>query len=97
MLKAKTLIKTCSFAPSQWEGITENGKSFYIRYRWDQLTLRVSKAKTSDINKAVLGDIIFEKNINNENFEVLDIKEIREYLSGIIDLSIDEQLDEINF
>jgi hypothetical protein len=97
MLKAKTLIKTCIFAPSQWEGITENGKSFYIRYRWGQLTLRVSKNETSDIDKAVLGDIIFEKNINNENIDVLGIKEIREYLSGIIDLSIDEQLDEINF
>lgn len=37
-LGLRELWQTCSACPSQWEGITEDGRSIYVRYRWGTLT-----------------------------------------------------------
>ena len=36
---------TCLACPSQWEGITDDGESVYIRYRWGHLSVSVSGTK----------------------------------------------------
>jgi hypothetical protein len=41
--KLISLTQTCAMCPSQWEGILDNGKHVYVRYRWGQITLRVGK------------------------------------------------------
>lgn len=97
MLKAKTLIKTCAHAPSQWEGFTEDGKTFYIRYRWGNLILNISRQQSTNINDAINGITIFEKNIGDKYDGILNIQDIKEILSEIIDLSIEEVLNEISF
>ena len=35
------LVKTCDALPSQWHGITQDGKFVYIRYRYGSLTVEV--------------------------------------------------------
>ncbi|MCA1480782.1 hypothetical protein, partial [Bradyrhizobium sp. NBAIM08] len=32
------LEQTCGACPSQWEGVTDDGRVVYIRYRWGALT-----------------------------------------------------------
>lgn len=44
MLKVKALIKTCPAFPSQWEGVLEDGRAVYIRYRWGRLTVSAGKS-----------------------------------------------------
>lgn len=39
--KVKTITQTCYACPSQWEGVLENGDTFYIRYRWGYLSLDI--------------------------------------------------------
>ena len=39
MLKVKALINTCLAFPSQWEGVLEDGRAIYIRFRWGRLTV----------------------------------------------------------
>lgn len=100
MLKAKTIIKTCQYAPSQWEGKTEDGKSFYIRYRWGTLSLNVSKSVSNNVFDAInedTGDVLFHKFIDDEFDNELNIDEVRKFLSEIIDLSAEEKLDKITF
>jgi hypothetical protein len=43
-----SLVKTCDACPSQWDGVTEDGRQVYIRYRFDHLTVEMEKAP-SDI------------------------------------------------
>lgn len=43
MQKIKTIKKTCDACPSQWEGELEDGRNFYIRYRFGLLTVRFGK------------------------------------------------------
>lgn len=40
-LKIKRIEQTCFACPSQWEGETEDGHDFYIRYRWGVLRLDI--------------------------------------------------------
>lgn len=40
--KIKASVRTCVACPSQWEGITECGKGFYIRYRWGYLEVTMT-------------------------------------------------------
>ena len=49
--KVKSIEKTCNACPSQWEGLTEDGKYIYIRYRHGEF----SAAVDSDEDSAVLG------------------------------------------
>lgn len=57
--KIKELTKTCGGFPSQWEGKLEDGKMIYIRYRWGNLDVRISKNITNDILDAVKGKSIY--------------------------------------
>ena len=41
MIKVKSITNTCSMCPSQWEGITLDGKKVYVRYRWGYLRVEV--------------------------------------------------------
>lgn len=56
-MKVKTIAKTCSACPSQWEGHLEDGRMFYARYRWGRLTVAVSDEPTDDVFVAVDGEL----------------------------------------
>lgn len=57
---------TCGACPSQWEGETVEGKSFYARYRWGFLRV--------DIN----GETVFSINYGDDNCGVMDTDEMCE-------------------
>ena len=38
MTRVASLVKTSSFHPAQWEGLTDSGEDVYIRYRNHVLT-----------------------------------------------------------
>jgi hypothetical protein len=38
----KDLTQTCSACPSQWDGMTTDGRSVYIRYRFGYLSVDIS-------------------------------------------------------
>jgi len=42
MYKIESIIQTCYAAPTIFDGKTESGETFYIRYRWGQLRLNVN-------------------------------------------------------
>ena len=43
--------QTCSAFPSQWEGKLKDGRMFTCHYRWETLTIDISKQPTNDIYK----------------------------------------------
>ena len=46
--------RTCSACPSQWEGILDDGRSIYVRYRWGNITAGIGDTLDEAIrNKSI--------------------------------------------
>ncbi len=65
-MKIKSIKQTCPACPSQWEGHLEDGRMFYIRYRWGHLSISVSDKPTDDVYDAVKGKEVLSKDVGDE-------------------------------
>ncbi len=43
MLHIASLKRTCIACPSQWEGVLEDSRPIYIRFRWGELSVRLGE------------------------------------------------------
>jgi len=59
MLRVERLRRTCSAMPAQWEGLTENGRSIYVRYRHSVLRIGVGNDLGRAIDNAFSDDAVF--------------------------------------
>ena len=50
-MKVNNIVQTCYACPSQWEGNLEDGRMFYVRYRWGGLTIELSNGPTDNISE----------------------------------------------
>jgi len=57
-IKIKTIYKTCNACPTQYEGKLSDDSTFYFRYKWGHLSIKVSEIPTDDIDEAVNGEEI---------------------------------------
>lgn len=69
MVTITYLKETCSICPSQWEGMTEDHKLVYIRYRWGHLCVSVSPPHATDISEAVRGECIYEETVDSSGWD----------------------------
>jgi len=65
-MKVNKFVMTCGACPSQWEGHLEDGRMFYIRYRWGYLSARVSPVPTEDVYEAVSGEEVYCEELGGE-------------------------------
>lgn len=77
-MKVTKIEKTCYACPAQWEGTLEDGRMFYIRYRWGGLSIEVSKKPTTDIYKAMGSDanMIYCENLSDSLDGFLEEEEL---------------------
>lgn len=61
-VRTDRLIQTCGACPSQWDGITNDGRGVYVRYRWGFLSVRVAKTVDGD---AVAGDQLYGEQLGD--------------------------------
>lgn len=80
-MKIKNVKCTCSACPSQWEIKLEDGRMIYVRYRWGNLSIRISEKATDDVYDAVGGKEIFRESIGDEFDGTLSYYEMRPYLT----------------
>lgn len=80
MIKLNSLEKMCIGCPSTWEGITDDGKSFYARYRYGKL-----KAELNN-------EIFYEKQVGNEYDGIMDTDEMVKHL----EVEVSEELIKTN-
>ena len=69
LLKVISLIKTCEFCPTQWQGHLEDGRMFYIRYRWGNFNVYLSKEASDKVLDALQGDNIISLDGYGEPFD----------------------------
>ena len=60
------LVQTCTACPAQWEFYTTGGRKVYVRYRFGNLTVRISKEATDDVFKCFDGDLLIDEDIGGE-------------------------------
>ena len=87
MLTATTLTMTCGACPSQWEGDFLDGRTFYIRYRWGGLSVRISDNVSDNYDDAVGGKEILYLKHGDDMHGVLSSKEMQELTKHIINWS----------
>ena len=58
-MKVISIEQTCGACPSQWEGITDDNRRVYVRYRWGNLSVRVGEIDDMQEFAAVRGNEVF--------------------------------------
>ena len=48
-IEVTSLTMTCSACPSQWEGLLDDGRVLYCRYRWGTLEIGVGETLTEAV------------------------------------------------
>lgn len=78
---------TCSACPTQYEGMLDNGKMFYFRFRWGELSISESSNPTEEIDDAIIGTVILEDQTNDQWNGSLSPEQVVSYLSSVYNLS----------
>jgi len=60
-MKIKSLTQTCFCCPSQWEGLLDDGRSIYIRYRYGKLFVGIGNTKDEAVRSSELVQTITDK------------------------------------
>lgn len=60
-----SIKRTTDLFPRQWEGKLEDGRVFYVRYRYDVLSLQISPSPSDDIDDAVMATPVFNEYIGS--------------------------------
>ena len=77
MYKIVSFEQTCMACPSQWECTLDDGRMIYIRYRWSDLSVKVSDQPTEDIYDAVDGKEIFSSGTSSGFHGVMSLEELQ--------------------
>lgn len=56
VLLLRSLTETCRSCPSQWEGMTEDGRAVYVRYRWGYLSVGVGRTLREAVDASCSDD-----------------------------------------
>jgi len=85
------LNQTCGACPSQWEGKLNDGRMFYIRYRWGYLSVRISENATNDVGDAVGGQEILGEQVDKSGWDgVMNEDDMLEKIKSVLKLGDDE-------
>lgn len=85
MVKVEKVVKTCDGCPAQWEGITDDNRQIYVRYRWGCLSICLGKVGDMSEFGGVRGEEIFFTDRNDEYHGVMDYAELKELSAGVVD------------
>ena len=85
MIRATNITMTCAGCPSQWEGQTDDGRWYYIRYRHGSGYIAVGDS----VSDAIMGEIIaaFAPPGANGFHGVLSTAEMQRLTVGAVDWS----------
>ncbi len=82
-----TVIKvnrTCTAAPSQWDGWTDDNRKVYIRFRRGWLSINVGDVGDDSEFAGVGGNLVYNQQIGNEFNSYLSYKELALCTMGFI-------------
>lgn len=84
--RVQLLKKTCTACPSQWEGTLDDGRAFYARYRWGELTVGLGEGVDEAVDNSMSADALVQEYVGDGLDGFMNIEELRVNLLGLIDL-----------
>lgn len=89
---ADKLLQTCMACPSQWDGVTDDDRAVYVRYRWGILAVHVGAIGDTSKFAALDGENIVNDEIGDGYDGLLTQSELLVHLSkhGLLDVDATE-------
>ena len=84
MIVVATVTQTCCACPNTYSGITTEGDTIFVRYRWGHLSIRFQAAGVDDASDGSTGNSIFELDHGEQFDGFLDYHELRRATREII-------------
>ena len=82
----KFYTKTCDACPAQWQGLLSDANTFYVRYRFGNLTCHIPYPTTYEQYQAP----VYQKTIGDDLDGSMTTFEMQAHLSSILDFTIAE-------
>jgi hypothetical protein len=80
----KEIEQTCAACPAQWEGLTDDDRIVYIRFRWGILSVRIGSPGDKSEFAGMRGKEILHKQLGDEYLGFLEYEDLVKATSGII-------------
>jgi hypothetical protein len=83
-IKLKSIVCTCGACPVQWEGLTEDNKFFYLRYRCGNLKFGIWENEEEFMDIKVNRDYLYNEKIGGDYDGVISIDQLKEKLKDLV-------------
>jgi hypothetical protein len=84
-LKVLALKKTSLACPSQWEGVLEDGRVIYARYRWGELSVGVGDSVDEAVRNGMSDDALYADPVSDGLDGYMDFGELKAHLHGLLE------------
>lgn len=84
--KVVELVQTCDACPAQWDGLLDDGRAIYIRYRWGFLEVLAWPTRAQEWDNDVEQTLV-EKSYGDEYNGFLMFSTLVELTSDVLDWS----------
>lgn len=84
-LKVVALKKTSLACPSQWEGVLEDGRVIYARYRWGELSVGVGDGIDEAVRNGMSDDALYADPVSGGLDGYMDFGELKAHLHGLLE------------
>lgn len=85
VIRVVELVKTCNACPAQWDGMTDDGRKVYVRYRWGCLSVRLGAVGDHGEWAGVEGDELVSQEIGDSYDGEITLDELKYYTEGVIE------------
>ncbi len=88
-----TLRKTCIACPSQWDGVLEDGRAIYARYRHGALSVGVGDDHKEAVRNSWTEQALYADYIGHGFDGFMDFEELKVHLHGLLEFPTDLVVD----
>jgi hypothetical protein len=83
--KVLALRKTSLACPSQWEGVLEDGRAVYARYRWGELSVGVGGSVDEAVRNGMSDQALYADPVSGGLDGYMDFEELKAHLHGLLE------------
>lgn len=83
--KVLVLKKTSLACPSQWEGVLEDGRAVYARYRWGELSVGVGDGVDEAVRSGMSDQALYADPVGDGLDGYMDFEELKAHLHGLLE------------
>jgi hypothetical protein len=87
--KLVALTKTCTACPSQWEGVLEDGRAVYVRYRHGELSVGVGDGIDEAVRNGSTDEALYADYVGDGLDGFMDFEELKVHLYGLLEFPAD--------